>query len=514
VNDFKLAASEAAETVAAEPPALRDAVLSGRFAGSRDASLSDTLTEFLGAPSGKAIDLWFGGQRGARLRIDPRALRDLVDRDIAAIDAMLSEQVDAILHHRKLRRLEAAWRGLAWLVDGLELSTRLKIKVLNVSWPEICRDLERAIEFDQSLLFRKVYEEEFGTPGGEPYGLLVVDHEIRHRPSAEFRTDDVNALATLSGVAAAAFSPVIIGAAPALLEVDSFTDLATSTDLAAPLRNREHDRWRNLASRADMRFVGITLPHVSARPPWQDDGTRADGFRYREYAPTNEERVWMNAGFAFASVVARAFARFAWPADVRGVEPDRIGGGLVTGIPLEPFTTDPDHVWVRSPVEIVLTDRQERSLLDAGLMPLSSIAYSEELVFGAVRSLQTPQRYLGPTANAADANARLSTHINSILCASRFAHHLKMMGRHMVGSFKTASEIEHFLQAWLTQYVNGNLAATGDSRARFPLVAGRVNVNEVPGRPGSFGCVIHLQPHYQLDDVTAAFQLVTDLTGR
>jgi type VI secretion system protein ImpD/type VI secretion system protein ImpC len=493
---------------------VRDAMLSGHFVGNRDAALADRLTEFLGAPSGAAIDAWFGTERGARLRIDPQALRDAVDQDIAAIDAMLSEQLDAILHHTRLRKLEGTWRGVAWLIDGVELSNRLKVKIINVGWPEICRDLERAIEFDQSLMFRKVYEEEFGTPGGEPYGLLVVDHEVRHRSSSAARTDDVSALAALSGVAAAAFSPVIIGASPALLEVDSFADLATSTDLAAPLRNADHARWRSLSSRADMRFVGVALPHVLARPPWQDDGTRTDGFRYREYAPSSEERVWMSAGFAFASVVARAFAQFAWPADVRGVETDRIGGGLVTGVPLEPFTTDPDHVWVRNPVEIVLTDRQERSLLDAGLMPLSSIPYSEELVFGAVRSLQVPQRYQGPTANAADANARLSTQINSILCASRFAHSLKMMCRHMVGSFKTASEIEHFLQAWLTQYVNGNLAAGGDSRARFPLVAGRVTVDELPGRPGSFGCVIQLQPHYQLDDIAASFQLVTDLSGR
>ena len=218
----------------------------------------------------------------------------------------------------------------------------------------------------------------------------------------------------------------------------------------------------------------------------------------------------MNAGYAFASTVARAFAHFGWPADVRGVESDRVGGGLVTDLPLEPFRTDPDQTWVRCPMEIVLTDRQERSLLDAGLMPLSAVPNSNDLVFGAVRSLLAPQRHQGPTANAADANARLSTQVNSILCASRFAHHLKMKGRHMIGSFKT----EHFLQDWLTQYVNGNLSASGDSRARFPLVAGRVSVNELPGRPGSFGCVVHLQPHYQLDDISAAFQLVTDLSGR
>jgi type VI secretion system ImpC/EvpB family protein len=505
------ALAAAAQPVAVEP--VRDAMLSGRFVGNRDAKLADSVTEFLGAPSRDAIALWFGAARGARLRIDHQALRDAIDRDIAAIDAMLSEQLDAILHHRRLRKLEGTWRGLAWLAGGVELSNRLKIKILNVGWAEICRDLDRAVEFDQSLLFRKIYEEEFGTPGGEPYGLLVVDHEVRHRPNAEFRTDDVSALASLSGVAAAAFSPLMIGASPGLLEVDWFADLATSTDVAAPLRNADHVRWRSLASRADMRFVGVALPRVLARPPWQDDGTRDDGFRYREYAPTTQERVWMNAGFAFAAVAARAFARYGWPADVRGVETDRVGGGLVTDVPLEPFSADPD-VWVRNSIEIVLTEQQEHSLLDAGLMPLSSVPYSEELVFGAVRSLQVPQRHQGPNAAAADANARLSTQINSILCASRFAHHLKMKGRHMVGSFKTPGEIERFLQTWLTQYVNGNLSASGESRARFPLVAGKVTVNELPGRPGSFGCVVHLQPHYQLDDISAAFQLVTDLSGR
>ena len=181
MNELNLSLAEPTSAVVAEPPVAREAMLSGRFAGSRDTALADTLGEFLSAPSGKALDLWFGAQRGARLRIDPQALRDAVDRDIAAIDAMLSAQVDAILHHRRLRKLEGTWRGVAWLVDGLELSNWLKIKILNVGWPEICRDLERAIEFDQSLLFRKVYQEEFGTPGGEPYGLLVVDHEVRHR---------------------------------------------------------------------------------------------------------------------------------------------------------------------------------------------------------------------------------------------------------------------------------------------------------------------------------------------
>ncbi len=512
-----IVADAAASTAPASPPSsppLRDAMLSGRFVGKRDLDLEDALSDFLLSDGGDAVGRWFGIEIAGRLRVDPDALRGALDRDIAAIDTLLSEQVDAILHDTRLRRLEGTWRGIAWLVDGTDQSSRLKIKLLNAGWNEICRDLERAIEFDQSHLFRKVYEEEFGTPGGEPYGLLVVDHEVRHRPSPTARTDDVTALTALSGVAAAAFCPCILGASPTLLEVDSFADLASVIDIAGPLRNADHARWRGLTTRSDMRFIGIALPRLLARPPWEDDGTRADGFRYAEYAPTGEDRVWMGASYAFAAVVARAFANYAWPADVRGVETDRVGGGLVDGVPLEPFRTDPGFVWTRASVEIVWNDHQERALLDAGLMPLSAIPFSEELVFGAVRSLLVPQRYTGATAVAADANARLSSQINSILCASRFAHHLKMKGRQMVGTFKTADEIERLLQEWLTTYVNANVSATGDSRARFPLIGGRVRVQELTAKPGHFGCVVQLQPHYQLDDVSATFQLVTDLGGR
>jgi type VI secretion system ImpC/EvpB family protein len=506
--------AELAPPEVAAPDPVRLGFLSGRFAGSRDPSLADAASKFLSAAGAVALDLWFGAAQARRLRQDPAALRGALDRDIAAIDWLISEQLDAILHHARLRKLEGTWRGLAWLLDGTDISPRIKVKILNSGWPEICRDLERAVEFDQSHLFRKVYEEEFGTPGGEPYGLLVVDHEVRHRPGPTAPTDDVNALAALAGVAAASFSPTILGASPALLEVDSFADLANVSDLASPLRNQEHARWRTLSSRPDMRFLGVALPRVLGRPPWEDDGTRSQGFRYAEAAPTSECRVWISAAFAFATVVARAFAQYAWPADVRGVETDRIGGGLVTDVPLEPFRTDPDRVWVRASVEIVLNDRQERALLDGGLMPLTAIPYSEELVFGAVRSLLTPARYQGPNAAAADANARLSSQMNSILCASRFAHYLKMQGRQMVGSFKTADEIERQLQSWLMQYVNTNIASSGESRARYPLINGQVTVHELPGKPGSFGCVVQLQPHYQLDDVSASFQLVTDVGGR
>ncbi len=434
-----------------------------------------------------------------------------IDRVIAAIDDLVSAQVDAILHHPRLRRLEGSWRGVAWLLHGLDVNAPVRVRLLNLPWNELCRDLERAAEFDQSQLFRKIYEEEFGSPGGEPFGLLVIDHEVRHRPGPEAPTDDVGALANLAGIAAAAFVPTVLAASPALLQVDGFADLAQAGDLADPFRGADYARWRGLAGREDTRFLAVALPRLLARAPWADDPARRDGFRYAEYAPGIDERVWMSAGFGFAAAAARAFANHAWPADVRGSETDRLGGGLVADAPAEPFASDP--AWFRPTLEIALTDRQERSLSDAALMPLSALPFGQQAVFASVRSLQTPARYLGANAPAATANARLSSQINAMLCVSRFAHCIKLRGRDLVGSFRTAEEIERALHDWLQAYVNANVSSTGDTRARHPLVAADISVREQPGRPGVFGCTALLQPHFQLDDVSATFRLVTDIAA-
>jgi len=500
-------------TLATAATPLRDDVLAGIFFGHRYPEAAERTAAFAYLPPADALAAWFGAARAARLAGDPDACRGALDRDIAAIDALIGAQLDAILHHPRLRRFEGCWRGLAWLAGGLDPAGRARLKMLNLSWPELCRDLERAVEFDQSQLFQKIYENEFGMPGGEPYGLLVIDHEVRHRPSRDAPSDDVNALAQLAAVAAAAFAPTVLAASPALLQVEDFADLAMVTELGEPFRGAEFTRWRGLSSREDMRFVAITLPRVLARTPWEDDPARADGFRYAEYAPGADSRVWMSAGYAFAAVVTRAFTNHSWPADVRGTEADYVGGGLVTDLPIEPFRTDSDHTWVRPPVDIVFSDRIEAALVEAGLMPLSALPYGEEAVFSAVRSLQAPASYIGPTAAAANANARLSAQINSMLCVSRFAHYVKVIGRDMVGSFKTAEEVEAQLQAWLTEYVNTSLSAGPEMRARYPLVGARVTVRERPGRPGVYGCVIQLQPHYQLDDVTASFRLVTEIAA-
>ncbi|MBS0639394.1 MAG: type VI secretion system contractile sheath large subunit [Proteobacteria bacterium] len=503
----------AAPDVAIQAP-LRDSVLAGCYFGTRHHDGAAGLAAFLVDDPPDALRRWFGDERAtALLGLGPDALRGAIDRDIAAIDALLSAQVDAILHHPRLRRLEGSWRGLAWLMGGLEPGSRVKVRLLSITWAEICRDLERAIEFDQSTLFRLIYEGEFGMPGGEPFGLLVVDHEVRHRPSAQAPTDDVAALASLSSIAAAAFSVIALSVSPALLGADDFADLAIASDPASPLRQATHDRWRTLGGRDDSRFLCVLMPRVLARRPWDDDPGRRDGFRYAEYAPDAACRVWMTAGYAFAAVVMRAFALHAWPADIRGVDTDRDGGGVVGDLPVEWFDTDPPGVWARPPLDLVLTDGQERTLVDGGLIPLISLPYTVDAAFASVTSLHQPRRFAGATSAAANANARLSAQINAILCAARFAHYIKVMGRDMVGSLQTAERIQQRLQTWLREYVNAAVDAGPEVRARKPLSDGRVTVHEYPGRPGVFGCVLHLKPHFQLDEVAAEFDLRTNIAA-
>jgi len=487
---------------------LRDVVLGGRFFGPGGREQAGRLAAFLADPNA-GLTAW----RGPSPATDPELICAAIDRDIAAIDALIAAQMDAILHAPRLRRLEGSWRGLGWLLCGIDPSARVKVRLLAASWAELVRDLERAAEFDQSNLFRRIYEDEFGMPGGEPYGLLVIDHELRHSPQPGAPTDDPAAITQLAAVAAAAFTPALLSASPALLDVDDFSDLALTVDPASSLRDPAHARFRRLSQREDMRFIGIALPRLLARPPWADDPARHDGFRYAEHAPDAASRVWMSAVYGFAATAARAFATHGWPADIRGIDTDREGGGLVTDLPAEGFSTERERIWPRAPLELVFNDRQERSLVEAGLIPLSGLPFSADAAFIALRSLQVPQSYAGETGQAATANARISAQFNAMLCVSRFAHYVKVIGRDMAGSFKTEEEIQRRLQDWLNRYVNTSVVAGPEGRARSPLLAGQVTVREQVGRPGSFGCTIFLQPHFQLDDVSATFRLTTEITA-
>jgi type VI secretion system ImpC/EvpB family protein len=501
---------------------LRATVLSGRFLGKHGegAAGAEELSDFLGEPSPfMAVRRWFGdasldrilhhdGTAAGRAEAMAR-LEEAVDRDIAAIDALLSAQLDAVLHHERLRRLEGSWRGLHWLTERVPFGARVRLRLLSMRWSELCRDFDRAVEFDQSQLFRKIYEEEFGTPGGEPFGILCGDYEVRHAPAPGHPTNDVAALDGLAAVAAAAFAPTVVAAAPALLGLDAWAETGPAADLAEPLRQPDRQRWRNFQGRDDTRFLAVVLPRVLGRAPWPDDGTRPDGFRYREHAPGPTARVWTSPVYALAATAIRAFARSGWPAEIRGaVIAPQAEGGVVEGLAAERLSADPPGPPPRPPVELALTDDQERQAVEAGLLPLVGLEGLAEACFAAAPSLHRPPRM---TTEIADANQRLSAQFNAVLCVSRFAHCVKLMGRDMVGAFRTAEEIQGQLQRWLLNFTSASASAGGETGARYPLRRAQVEVRELPGRPGVFGCTIHLQPHYQLDEVGAAFRLVTDL---
>ncbi|SDB68240.1 type VI secretion system contractile sheath large subunit [Belnapia rosea] len=510
-----------AGTGTAEPPPLRAGILSGAFLGRAGAMAADALASFLIEGPAASLRLWFGeaalsrllahdGTRHGRAEALQR-LEEAVDRDLATIDRMVSEQLDAVLRQDRLRRLEGSWRGLHWLAGRLPPGRSCKVKLLSLRWSELCRDFERAIEFDQSQLFKKVYEEEFGTPGGEPYGLLCGDWELRPFPGPGSSTDDIAGLDALAGVAAAAFSPVAVAAHPSLIGLDHWHELGPAIDPTEPMRGLERRRWRSLQEREDTRFLSVLLPRVLARPPWPDDGTRPDRFRYRPDAGQPGARAWMSPVYPLAAVAMRAFASFGWPADIRGATVSALPvGGVVDALPVERFAADPPGPSPRPPVELALTDDQERQMVEAGLMPLIGLEGLPEAAFAAAPSLHRPPRM---TAEAGNANQRLSAQFNAVLCVSRFAHCVKMMGRDMVGSFKTPQEIERRLQTWLMQYTSTTSGAAGESGARQPLRSSRVEVREKPGQPGVFGCTILMQPHFQLDEVGAAFRLVTDLSA-
>ncbi len=498
-------------SIDAPPDGLRAAILSGRFAGAADRGLASDLTRFLTGPADAAVPLWFGAERLTRIAHNPASLRGLLDHDIAAIDALISAQLDAILHHPRTLRLEGTWRGVAWLTGQMTPDANVKVKLFNASWREIGRDLEYAIEFDQSHMFRHIYEADFGTAGGEPIGLVLVDQPVRHLPSREHPVDDKLVLERLAAIGAAAFAPVQVAPAPDLLGVDSFAQLADQTDPTASLNDVTHLRWRDLADRPDSRFLAVILPRVLARPPWPDDGGRGEGFRYAEHAPSINQRVWMSGTYAFAAVAARAFAQFGWPADVRGADPDRVGGGLVNNLPNEPFRLSATLSLPRRPTETLFLERQERALIRHGLLPLSATPYGDELLFGAVRSQYRPARSAGPADQDRVADDRVASQINAVLCASRFAHCIKARGRQMIGTLSRPEEIEERLRTWLMEFVNTNAAATADTRSAHPLVGASVKVREQPDNPGVFHCSLQLQPFFQIDSA-ASFDFETQLT--
>ncbi|QBF32473.1 type VI secretion system contractile sheath large subunit [Thalassococcus sp. S3] len=430
-----------------------------------------------------------------------------IDRLIVAIDAALAAQVNAILNAPRFREMEGRWHALARLLDQID-SEQVTLRLLDVNWRVLSRDLERAVEFDQSHLYRLVYDGEFGMPGGLPFGLIVADYHVSARTDPE-RGDQVDTLQSLAGVAAAAFCPVILGTAPDLLGVNRFDELRATSDLAELRlgRHTERDlrRWTTLRQREDSRFLGIVAPDLVLRSPYRRyDAERADQFTFDE-GPENP--LFVNAAFAFASTVIATFQESGWFAAIRGAYQDEEGGGRVPAFGSYDFETDGHGISAQAPVRIRFTAAQENALIERGIVPLSALFLEPQAVFNANPSVHQPPTYETPVANE---NARLGAMLQYVLCTSRFAHYLKVMMRDEIGSAADPATIEYRLNSWLREYCLGNDDAAASLKAQYPLRDAGVTVNAVPGKPGCYAATIRLQPHFQLDDIATTFHLISE----
>lgn len=505
--------AERLETLEAPAPSvsLLDQILSQPTA---ERLKSLPLDAFLNANTvGGALSAWFANPPAIADDEARQKLSRRLNAAVARIDDLLTAQLDAVLHHPQFQKLEASWRGLKYLTEQAPDGANVKIRVLSATWKDLARDQERALEFDQSALFRKVYSDEFDTPGGEPFGLLLGDYDVCHRPFPDHPTDDLATLAGLSGVAAAAFAPFVCGVDPRFLELDSFADLDPTIDLSRTLARPEYIKWRSLRDSEDSRFVAMVVPKVLLREPHTDSPGHDHRFQYREdtTAPNRRGHLWGNGAFALGAVAVRAFAESGWLAGIRGVRgADAETAGRVTGLPaleygphLSPFA--------RSVTDVHLTDRQEKELSDQGFVPLCHLPGTDDAAFYTTPSVQKPKTYDEPAANA---NARLSGMLQYMLCVSRIAHYMKTMIRDRVGAFAGADDCEDHLQAWFRRYVISNDSASDEMKAKYPLREARAEVREVPGKPGAYRCNVFLRPHFQLDQLSAAIKLTTQLSAR
>jgi len=432
-----------------------------------------------------------------------RVSKDLeatISARIADIDRLLSAQLNVIMHAPEFQKLEASWRGLHYLVMQSETSTMLKLRVLNISKKELGKDLEKAAEFDQSALFKKVYEEEYGTFGGAPYGALVGDYEFGRHPQ------DIALLEKISNVAAAAHAPFLSAADAGLMGLENYTDLPNPRDLAKKFETPDYAKWKSFRESEDSRYVGLALPHILMRLPYGPDTVPTESFNFKEDVDGTDHSkyLWGNAAYAMATRLTASFALYGWCATIRGVE----GGGKVEGLPTHTFRTDDGEVAMKCPTEIAITDRREKELSDLGFIPLVHCKGTDFGAFFGAQSCQKPKKY---DTDAANANARLSTQLQYLLAMSRFAHYLKAIMRDKIGSFMTRKECEDYLNRWISNYVVSSEDAGMELKAKHPLKEARVEVAEIPGKPGCYRAVAFLKPHFQLDELTVSLRLVADL---
>jgi type VI secretion system protein ImpC len=424
----------------------------------------------------------------------------MLNARIAQIDQLVSRQLSEVLHHPDFQKLEGTWRGLRYLLAQSETGEMLKVKVLNVAKKELLRDLQRAPEFDQSVLFKKVYEEEYGVFGGSPFGALLGDYEF------DRSGQDIELLEKVAQVASAAHAPFLTGTSPDLLNLESFAQLDAPRDLAKIFDSSEFAKWKAFRATEDSRYVALTLPRILLREPFGSDTVPVESFQFEETVGGEDpgRYLWGNAAWALGARVNQAFAAYGWCACIRGVE----SGGLVEELPVHNFRTDAGDVAVNGPTEVSITDRREKELADLGFAPLVRQKNAANACFFSVQSTQKSKVY---NTDAATANARISAQLPYIFAVSRFAHYLKAMMRDKIGGYMSRQEAERFLNEWIMNYVISNDDAPASMKAQRPLKEARIEVVEVAGKPGAYRAVAFLRPHFQLDELSMSMRLVADL---
>jgi len=422
---------------------------------------------------------------------------------IASIDKKLTEQINKIIHHEDFQKLEGAWRGLNHLVSHTETDEMLKIRVMNISKQELGKTLKKykGTAWDQSPFFKKLYEEEYGQFGGQPYGCLVGDYHFDHS------APDVEMLGQIAQIAAACHAPFISGAAPSTLQMDSWQELANPRDLTKIFQTPEYAAWRSLRDSEDARYIGLTMPRFLARLPYGARTNPVEDFDFEEETEGQDHSkfAWANSAYAMATNINQSFKAFGWCSRIRGIE----SGGAVEGLPVHTFPTDDGGVDMKCPTEIAISDRREAELAKNGFMPLIHRKNSDFAAFIGAQSLQKPAEYDDPDATA---NSNLAARLPYLFATCRFAHYLKCIVRDKIGSFKERDDMQKWLQKWILQYVDGNPAHSSEAtKAMKPLAAAEVQVEEVEGNPGYYAAKFFLRPHYQLEGLTVSLRLVSKL---
>ncbi len=425
-----------------------------------------------------------------------------IEAIIAEIDMKLSEQINLIMHHEDFQALEGSWRGMHHLVNNTETDETLKIRVLNLPKKDLAKTIKKykGTAWDQSPLFKKLYEEEFGSPGGEPYGCLIGDYNFDNSPP------DVEILNGVAQIAAAAHAPFISAAAPTLMNMDSWQELSNPRDLTKIFQTADYAPWRSLRESEDSRYIGLTMPRFLGRIPYGAKTNPLEDFDFEEETAGGEHSkyLWTNSAYAMGVNINRSFKEFGWCASIRGVE----SGGMVEGLPCHTFPTDDGGVDMKCPTEIGITDRREAELAKNGLMPLSHWKNEDYAAFIGAQSLQKPAEYDDPDATA---NANLAARLPYLFSTCRFAHYLKCIVRDKIGSFKEREDMANWLNKWIMQYVTGDPHASEEVKARYPLAAAEVVVEDVEGDPGYYSAKFYLRPHYQLEGLSVSLRLVSKL---